>query len=97
MTYVEHKLCNCSKVERWNVNVSDLLLDRVSCFCATPEPCVRNQVMLVGIRVEVKPKSGCHEGSQKRKEKTMPFGVNLMRSQVLYRAAQVEGSHACSK
>ena len=26
----------------------------------------------------------------KRKEKTMPFGVNLMRSQVLYRAAQVQ-------
>jgi len=25
---------------------------------------------------------------QKRKEKTTPFGVNLMRSQVLYRAAQ---------
>ncbi len=24
----------------------------------------------------------------KRKEKTTPFGVNLMRSQVLYRAAQ---------
>ncbi len=26
---------------------------------------------------------------KKRKEKTTPFGVNLMRSQVLYRAAQV--------
>ncbi len=26
---------------------------------------------------------------RKRKEKTTPFGVNLMRSQVLYRAAQV--------
>jgi len=25
---------------------------------------------------------------KKRKEKTTPFGVNLMRSQVLYRAAQ---------
>ena len=25
---------------------------------------------------------------EKRKEKTTPFGVNLMRSQVLYRAAQ---------
>ncbi len=29
-----------------------------------------------------------HQGVQKRKEKTTPFGVNLMRSQVLYRAAQ---------
>jgi len=27
---------------------------------------------------------------KKRKEKTTPFGVNLMRSQVLYRAAQVQ-------
>jgi hypothetical protein len=26
--------------------------------------------------------------TEKRKEKTTPFGVNLMRSQVLYRAAQ---------
>ena len=26
--------------------------------------------------------------SKKRKEQTMPFGFNLMRSQVLYRAAQ---------
>jgi len=25
---------------------------------------------------------------RKRKENTMPFGVNLMKSQVLYRAAQ---------
>jgi len=28
------------------------------------------------------------EKKKKRKEKTTPFGVNLMRSQVLYRAAQ---------
>jgi len=28
-----------------------------------------------------------------RKEKTTPFGVNLMRSQVLYRAAQDEQQH----
>ncbi len=28
-----------------------------------------------------------------RKEKTTPFGINLLRSQVLYRAAQ---GHACS-
>ena len=26
---------------------------------------------------------------KKRKEKTLPFGVNLVRSQVLYQAAQV--------
>ena len=33
-------------------------------------------------------------GSQKkRKEKTTPFGVSLMRSQLWYRAAQVIGSH----
>ena len=29
-----------------------------------------------------------HNAIDKRKEKTTPFGVNLMRSQVLYRAAQ---------
>ena len=29
------------------------------------------------------------KGSIERKEKTTPFGVNLMRSQVLYRAAQM--------
>ncbi len=29
--------------------------------------------------------------SKKRKEKTAPFGVNLMRSQALYRAAQEAG------
>ncbi len=28
-------------------------------------------------------------GERKEKEKTMPFGVSLMRSQVLYRAAQM--------
>ncbi len=28
---------------------------------------------------------------KKRKEKTTPFGINLMRSQVLYRAAQEHG------
>jgi len=32
---------------------------------------------------------------KKRKEKTTPFGVNLMRSQVLYRAAQVMTWDAC--
>ncbi len=32
---------------------------------------------------------------KKRKEKTTPFGVNLMRSQVLYRAAQAFGLHNC--
>ncbi len=32
--------------------------------------------------------SGKHAAEKKRKEKTTPFGVNLMRSQVLYRAAQ---------
>jgi len=30
-----------------------------------------------------------NEWKRKEKEKTTPFGVNLMRSQVLYRAAQV--------
>ena len=35
---------------------------------------------------------------QKRKEKTTPFGVNLMRSQVLYRAAQEWWSkYTCQK
>ncbi len=29
-----------------------------------------------------------HAPELERKEKTTPFGVNLMRSQVLYRAAQ---------
>ena len=33
-------------------------------------------------------------GRKERKEKTMPFGVSLMRSQVLYRAAQASG---CNK
>ncbi len=32
---------------------------------------------------------------KKRKEKTTPFGINLMRSQVLYRAAQVLSTFAC--
>ena len=38
---------------------------------------------------------GCHglEKKRKRKEKTTPFGVNLMRSQVVYRAAQCHGLH----
>ena len=31
---------------------------------------------------------------KKRKEKTTPFGVNLMRSQVLYRAAQSQPATA---
>ncbi len=31
----------------------------------------------------------CQLLEKKRKEKTTPFGVNLMRSQVLYRAAQL--------
>ena len=31
----------------------------------------------------------CLRKEKKRKEKTTPFGVNLMRSQVVYRAAQV--------
>ena len=30
------------------------------------------------------------EKKRKEKEKTMPFGVNLMRSQVLYQAVQVD-------
>ncbi len=30
----------------------------------------------------------CQTAATSRKEKTTPFGVNLMRSQVLYRAAQ---------
>jgi hypothetical protein len=34
-------------------------------------------------------KSNSTIADQKRKEKIMPFGVNLMRSQVLYQAAQV--------
>ena len=29
-----------------------------------------------------------HQSGEKRKEKTTPFSVNLMSSQVLYRAAQ---------
>jgi hypothetical protein len=33
--------------------------------------------------------------SEKRKEKTTPFGVNLMRSQVLYQAAQVWSVSKC--
>ncbi len=36
------------------------------------------------------------EGEQKRNVKTMRFGVNLMRSQVLYRAAQ-DGRGALDK
>ena len=32
--------------------------------------------------------SGKHLSGKKRKEKTTPFGVNLMRSQILYQAAQ---------
>ena len=41
--------------------------------------------------------NGLWHSSEKRKEKkgkekTAPFGINLMRSQVLYRAAQVPGS-----
>ncbi len=32
---------------------------------------------------------------KKRIEKTMPFGVNLMRSQVLYQAAQVSATPHC--
>ncbi len=32
--------------------------------------------------------SGKHAAEKKREEKTTPFGINLMRSQVLYRAAQ---------
>ncbi len=31
----------------------------------------------------------CLASAEERKEKTTPFGVSLMRSQVLYRAAQV--------
>jgi len=31
------------------------------------------------------------QAERKREEKTMPFGVNIMRSQVLYRAAQAQG------
>ena len=30
-----------------------------------------------------------HSAGEKRKERTTPFGVNLMRSQVLYRAAHI--------
>jgi len=34
---------------------------------------------------------------KKRKEKTTPFGVNLMRSQKLYRAAQMLGfTYTCN-
>ncbi len=33
------------------------------------------------------------EKEKKRREKTTPFGVNLMRSQVLYRAAQVSSMY----
>ena len=36
----------------------------------------------------------CHN-LRKRKEKTTPFGVNLMRSQVLYRAAQAQLDSRC--
>ena len=39
-------------------------------------------------KVSTLPHLGCDCMSE-RKEKTAPFGVNLMRSQVLYRAAQV--------
>ena len=35
-----------------------------------------------------KHKSHSHTKEQRRKEYTIPFGVNLMRSQVLYQAAQ---------
>jgi len=34
------------------------------------------------------PQNGSLSGRKKRKEKTTPFGVNYMRSQVSYRAAQ---------
>jgi hypothetical protein len=34
---------------------------------------------------------------EKRKEKTMPFGVSFMRSQVLYRAAQDVGTSICGE
>ncbi len=46
--------------------------------------------------VSVVPKYYCLEqasATQKRKEKTTPFGVNLMRSQILYRAAQASATH----
>ena len=36
------------------------------------------------------------ENEKNRKGKTTPFGVNLMRSQALYRAAQVYQSHRIS-
>ncbi len=38
--------------------------------------------------IQTKPSMHSH-CAEKRKEKTTPFGVNLMRSQVLYRAAQI--------
>ena len=34
-----------------------------------------------------------HFNQEKRKERTTPFGANLMRSQVLYRAAQLQSRH----
>ena len=38
--------------------------------------------------LKAKAKPLVHQKEKRKKEKTMPFGINFMRSQVLYRAAQ---------
>ncbi len=41
-----------------------------------------------------KKRKGKERKGKERKGKETPFGVNLMKSQVLYRAAQVNGCHS---
>ena len=50
-------------------------------------------VVSVGLTGMHKTGGSGEDNSKKRKEKTTPFAVSLMRSQVLYRAAQVERQH----
>ncbi len=55
------------------------------------EPSARQKRGYVDFRDVIRVRTSLAKGSRqekKRKEKTTPFGVNLMRSQVLYRAAQ---------
>ena len=63
-----------------------LELATYACNAHKTQGCVTECVMCPGITLNVWEPVAV--GGKKRKEKTTPFGVNLMRSPVLYRAAQ---------
>jgi len=72
--------------------MSSVLPDRFAYCCSATTSAISSRAMhsLASSRLQQL------RASQKRKEKTTPFGINLMRSQVLYQVAPRAAHHSVS-